>query len=41
MKSMKSLVKKIANSELGILLRNSINFKPISYKHNENHFLEL
>lgn len=38
MKSMKSLVKKIANSELGILLRNSINFKPISYKHNEKPF---
>ena len=37
---MKSLVKKIANSELGILLRNSINFKPI-LSIMKNHFLTV
>lgn len=30
---MKSLIKMLANTDLGILLRNSINFKPIHYKH--------
>lgn len=32
---MKLLIKKIANSEIGILLRNSINFKPVYIKHSE------
>jgi hypothetical protein len=35
---MKSLVKKLANTNIGILLRNSLNFKPISLKHFENDF---
>jgi len=30
---MKSLVKKLANTDIGILLRNSLNFKPVSLKH--------
>ena len=30
---MKSLVKRLGNTDLGILLRNSINFKPIYYKY--------
>ena len=29
---MKSLVKKLANTNIGILLRNSLNFKPVSLK---------
>jgi len=29
---MKSLVKKLANTDIGILLRNSLNFKPVSLK---------
>ena len=29
---MKSLIKKIANTNIGILLRNSLNFKPVSLK---------
>ena len=32
---MKSLVKKLANTNIGILLRNSLNFKPVSLKHFE------
>ena len=35
---MKSLVKKLVNTDLGILLRNSFNFKPINYKHREEKF---
>ncbi len=35
---MKSLVKKLANTDFGILLRNSLNFKPVNYKHNEKKF---
>ena len=30
---MKSLVKKLANTDIGILLRNSLNIKPVSLKH--------
>ena len=29
---MKSLVKKLANTNIGILLRNNLNFKPVSLK---------
>ena len=35
---MKSLVKKLANTETGILLRNSINFKPVYFKHPEKQY---
>ena len=35
---MKSLVKKLVNTDLGILIRNSINFKPVYYKHHEKKF---
>ena len=35
---MKSLVKKLANTEIGILLRNSFNFKPVNFKHDEKIF---
>ena len=35
---MKSLVKKLVNTDLGILLRNSFNFKPVNYKHHEKKF---
>jgi len=30
---MKLLVKKLANTDIGILLRNSLNFKPVSFKY--------
>ena len=33
---MKSYIKKIANSNLGVLLRNSLNFKPVYIKHYQN-----
>ena len=35
---MKSLVKKLANTNIGILLRNSLNFKPVSLKHFEKEY---
>ena len=35
---MKSLVKKLANTNIGILLRNSLNFKPVSLKHFEKDY---
>lgn len=35
---MKSLVKKLANTELGILLRNSFNYRPIYVKHYEKNY---
>ena len=35
---MKSLVKKLANTNIGILLRNSLNFKPVSIKHFEKDY---
>ena len=35
---MKSLIKKLANTELGILFRNSLNFKPIYYKQLEKEY---
>ena len=35
---MKSLVKKIANTNIGILFRNSINFKPAQFKHFEKKY---
>ena len=35
---MKSLFKKIVNTNFGILLRNSLNYKPIYYKHLKNKY---
>lgn len=35
---MKSLVKKLANTNIGILLRNSLNFKPVSLRHFEKDY---
>ncbi len=35
---MKSLIKKIANTDIGILIRNSFNYKPINFKHNKKKF---
>ena len=35
---MKLLFKKIVNTNFGILLRNSFNYKPIYYKHLENKY---
>ena len=35
---MKSLIKKLVNTDVGILLRNSFNFKPVYYKHYEQKF---
>ena len=35
---MKSLVKKLTNTSIGILLRNSINFKPVSFKNFEKNY---
>jgi len=35
---MKSLIKKLANTDFGILLRNSFNFKPVNYKQYEQKF---
>ena len=35
---MKSLVKKLANTDFGILIRNSFNFKPINFKHHKKKF---
>ena len=35
---MKSLVKKLANTNIGILLRNSFNFKPVYLKHFEKNY---
>jgi hypothetical protein len=30
---MKSLINKLANTNIGILLRNSLNYRPVSLKH--------
>ncbi len=35
---MKSLIKKFANTELGLTLRNSFNFKPVSFRHYEKKY---
>ena len=35
---MKSYIKKIANSNLGVLLRNSLNFKPVYIKHYQDNY---
>ena len=35
---MKSLIKKLANTNIGILLRNSLNFKPVSSKSSEKDY---
>ena len=35
---MKSLVKKLANTNIGILLRNSLNFKPVHLKYFEKDY---